>query len=367
MKLLMISGDRSILAGKKGPFAATLEGLSKEFERIDVITPRVTKAAKVEVPANVFFHPSTRGLWYQYTWAFRTGRALISAHRHDVMTVHEYPPFYNGCAAWLLSRATGIPYALEIHHIVGWPTAASGSEVLGRILSRLFLPIESWGATSIRVVNSTMRQLLTRWWIPQKKIAVVPSFYLDRAALSAVTQREKKFDVVFAGRMVANKGLLELLRAMALLPGSTLLLLGDGSERGRSEAEAKKLGITDRVTFAGWQNSQETLWSAMTQAKVAVMSSKSEGGPRVALEAMALGLPLVATRVGVLPDVIRDGENGVFTTGSPQDIAAKLRTLLRDDAERTHISEAAPKILDTFDGQKLLKGYADFLKGLAHL
>ena len=368
MKLLMISGDRSILAGKEGPFAVTLAGLAKEFDRIDVITPKAMTGMRAEegiVPSNVFFHPSPSGLWYQCTWAFRTGLQLIRTHHHDVMTVHEYPPFYNGSAAWLLRRWTGIPYALEIHHIVGWPKAANFTEAVWWFWSRVFLPIEALGANKIRTVNTTVQNLLARWWISKKKIEVVPSFYLDHAALTSVKKLDQKFDVVFAGRLVSNKGLTELLRAMTMLPGTSLLLLGDGPELERAKQEAQAVGITDRVTFAGWQKTQSDLWSAMTQAKVAVMSSKSEGGPRIALEAMALGLPLVATKVGVMPDVITDHENGLFTSGSPQDIASKIRTLLRDESLRAHIAQNAPKILEKFDGTKLLHEYAQFLQSLS--
>lgn len=379
MKLLMISGDRSILAGKRGPFVATLEGLSKEFERIDVIVPRSSKGqvpgskdsfgtshlAPGTLPPNIFFYPNPKGLWYQTTWAFRTGLSLIRTHHHDVMTVHEFPPFYNGSAAWLLQRWTGIPYALEIHHIVGWPKPANAAEVIWRLWSRMFLPIEALSSTKIRVVNKTVGNKLARWWISKKKISVVPSFYLDHAALASITARQKKYDMVFAGRLAPNKGIGELLKAMALLADQTLLILGDGPDREKYQAEAKNLGVQSRVEFRGWQATSQDLWSAMTEAHVCVMPSKSEGGPRIALEAMALGLPLVATRVGVMPDVLEDHENGLFTSGTPADIAAKVRTLLRDESLRMHIAQNAPKILDQFDGKKLLKDYAQFLKNLA--
>lgn len=357
---------------------STLEGLSKEFERIDVIVPRSSKGQVPgskdslgtsnlvlgTLPKNIFFHENPRGLWYQTTWAFRTGVALIREHHHDVMTVHEFPPFYNGTAAWLIKRWTGISYALEIHHIVGWPKAATIAEVICYFWSWIFLPIEAWSATKIRVVNHTVGRKLARWWISKKKIVVVPSFYLDHASLTSITQRPKKYDVVFAGRLAPNKGLSELLKAMALLSDQTLLILG-GGELEKYRTEAKNLGVISRTEFRGWQETPQELWSAMTEAHVCVMPSKSEGGPRIALEAMALGLPIVATKVGVMPDVITDHENGLFTSGTPADIAAKVRTLLRDESLRTHIAEQAPKILGQFDGELLLKSYAHFLKALS--
>ncbi len=365
MNLLMLSGDRSILAGKRGPFVATLEGLSKEFERIDVICPRSEKGTPVSLPSNVYFHPNPKGLLYQRSWAFRTGLALIREHHHGAMAVHEFPPFYNGSAAWMLKRWTGIPYALEIHHIVGWPKAGNALEAVSRVWSRIMLPLEALSAKKIRVVNKTVGSKLARWWISKKKITVVPSFYLDHTALTSISARPKKYDVVFAGRLAPNKGLSELLKAMALLADQTLLILGDGPDREKYLTEAKNLGVISRVEFRGWQATPQDLWSAMTEAHVCVMPSKSEGGPRIALEAMALGLPLVATRVGVMPDVIEDHENGLFTSGAPADIAAKVRTILRDESLRMHIAQNAPKILEQFDGKKLLKDYAHFLQSLA--
>src|SRR3989338_387984 len=100
MRLLMISGDRSILQGKKGAFWYMLEEFRKHWERIDVICPKsaphphlLPKGEGISPFENVFFHSSPHGLWYQPRWIVKTGKALIREHRHDVMSVHEYPPF----------------------------------------------------------------------------------------------------------------------------------------------------------------------------------------------------------------------------------------------------------------------------------
>ncbi len=367
MKLLMISGDRSILQGKKGAFWYTLEEFRKHWERIDIVTPRMTEKSekrkeKSDPFEHVFFHPSPTSLWGQPHWIQQKGKELIAAHHHDVMTVHDYPPFYNGIGARQLSRATGVPYVLEVHHIVGHPVAASLTEWLGGAASCWQLPKNAFGAAAVRTVNGGVKKVLTRWGIPAEKIHVVPSFYLDADALKPDPSVSKQYDIVFCARLVANKGLAELLHAVRSLRGITLLVIGDGPERARSEALARKLGITDRVTFAGWLPDQPAVINTMQSGKVFVMNSKSEGGPRVALEAMACGMPVISTRVGVMPDVIQNEVNGVFTDGDPEHLALTIMSLLGNDAKREVMGKEATKITERFERRKLIGEYAEFLQ-----
>ncbi len=397
MKLLMISGDRSVPRGKKGAFWNTLRGFSKEWERIDVICPAApelrvascelresrdpTSQARHPQPdirhfsddgiqvspdfPNVFFHPCPRGLWYQPRWILRCGSDLVRRHAHGVMTVHEYPPFYNGLGAFLLHRRMGVPYCLEIHHVVGDPVPSSLGERVGRLLTRLLIRADASHARAVRTVNEGVRSRLVSWGVPGDKVRVVPSFYLDPATFVARPGAGKTFDVAFCARLVANKGLPETLEALRLLPGRTLLVLGDGPllEAARRAADAPEL--SGRVTFRGWVADQSALMEELRSARVFVMNSRSEGGPRVALEAMACGLPVVATRVGVMSDVIVDGANGLLTDGTPGDLAAKLSLLLERPELAARIGDEARRVLDRFDGSALLAGYASFLRGLA--
>lgn len=373
MRLLMISGDRSLLLGRKAAFWYTLEELRKHFERIDIICPRVrTKAgeanrASVSVAgegASVFLHPSPWGLLSQPTWIRKRGEELFREHGFDTMTVHEFPPFYNGIGARSLHRETGIPYALEIHHIVGVPRAATWSEAVGRSASQLFLRFDAAHAAKVRVVNRTVRSLLGRWGVPEEKIAIVPSFYLDLDKESRLRKPPASYDCSFCGRLVPNKGLSTLLRAVAMIPECRLLIVGDGPERSKLEGLARSLGMEERVTFLGWLSRNEDVFQAIQTARIFVMNSLSEGGPRSVLEAMACGMPVIATNVGIVPDVIRDGENGVITDGTPGDLAEKIRYLLQDDAFREKIGSAAREIAARFERRTLITAYAEFLKSL---
>lgn len=373
MNLLMISGDRSVPAGKKGAFWYTLESLSKHWDRIDIICPRPDTGINISNPdaltffGNVHFHPATTGLWQQSEWIFKKGMQLHALFHHAVMTVHEYPPFYNGSGARrLLKKLSHIGSVLEVHHIVGSPTPASLAERIGKIWSRWQLPAESHAFNAVRTVSKTTAQELLSWGISKSKVFVVPSFYLDHQMFASIQHpTTKQYDVAFCGRLVSNKGLDGVLRAIAKVPGSTLLIIGDGPEREKYEALARQLDIAERVEFRGWLATQEDVLHALVQAKIFVMNSQSEGGPRVALEAMACGLPIISTKVGVMPEVIDEGKNGLFTTGEPQDLAAQISVLLRDADLRTRLGNEAKGVLDRFEREKLIANYARFLQSVA--
>lgn len=367
MKLLMISGDRSILAGKKGAFWYTLEQFAKEWDRIDVICPRAIKEEAPRVQfGNVYFHPCPHGLVRQAGWIVRVGKALIAEHHHDVMTVHEYPPFYNGIGARSLTAATGVSHVLEIHHIVGYPVPASFSEWIGYWMSRAYLPWAARGAARIRTVSKSVAQALRRFYVPASKIVVVPSFYLDHALFaSSGDVPAAQYDLVFCARLVPNKGLRSVLDALVLLPQATLLVIGDGPQRAAMERYAGTLGIAHRVEFRGWVSESRDVLRAIRSARIFVMASSSEGGPRIVLEAMAAGMPVIATKVGVVPEVIHDRENGLYTSGTPEDLAEKARMLLSDESLRRSMGEQARRVLEQFERGTLVRRYAALLQEVA--
>lgn len=365
MNLLMISGDRSLPAGKAGPFLQTLKGLSGTFDRIDILCPRVASVVRhPELPANVTFFASSESLLGQPRFIVEKGAALHAEHHYGVMTVHEYPPFYNGLGARSLHQKTGIPFVLEVHHVVGWPVAADFKEWIGRLLSRFYLPWAAKRAAAVRVVNRTAATLLAQWGVAKEKIRIVPSFYLDSAILSPASAKPT-VDVAFCARLVSNKGIDAFLKAMKLLPDASAVIIGDGPMRASAEQYVQKHGMQDRVRFTGWLPAPADVINAMKSTKVFVMCSKSEGGPRVLLEAMACGIPVIATQVGIVPELI-NGENGLLTTGEPADIAAKVRSLLLDDGWRVEIGKTArAAVLPRFDKETTLPAYAAFLQSLS--
>lgn len=150
--------------------------------------------------------------------------------------------------------------------------------------------------------------------------------------------------VLFLGRIRDKKGVFDLLEAMAVvrrsMPAAELVLAGDGDvELVRQRAAA--LGLGDAVRLPGWLEG-EAKFEAIRRSDVMALPSYFEGFPIGVLEAMAMGSLVVATRVGGIPDLIRDGENGLLLeAGDVAALARQLEAGLTDRAHRARMVERA--------------------------
>jgi glycosyltransferase involved in cell wall biosynthesis len=132
--------------------------------------------------------------------------------------------------------------------------------------------------------------------------------------------------------LAPEKGYDVLIRAMTELPGCCLVLLGEGPERARLTKLARQLGVEDRVELAGWIPSP---WTDHFRFDVIAVPSSFEGFGLVAVEALLAGIPVVASRVGGLAEIVHDGETGLLVEpGDPSALAHALRELLIDPARR---------------------------------
>jgi len=154
-----------------------------------------------------------------------------------------------------------------------------------------------------------------------------------------------EFRVVTVGRLVELKDHAAVLTALATLrkavPGSCLLVVGEGSERGTLETLARSLAISDSVTFTGEVPHGRVL-DILAGCDIFVLASHSEGMPNAVLEAMAAGLAVVATSVGGVPELSRDGETGILVPpGDRVALAEALATLAADPELRARLGAAA--------------------------
>jgi len=156
--------------------------------------------------------------------------------------------------------------------------------------------------------------------------------------------------LVCTGRMVAAKGHRILLQALASLDLSgfefTCALIGDGPERRSLTDLSIQLGIAERVRFLGAMGHAETL-AEVAKGEVFVLASFAEGLPIALMEAMALGLTCVSTTIAAIPELIRDGENGILVSpANPEALGKALVELAGDVARRQRLRQRARETVE---------------------
>ncbi len=156
---------------------------------------------------------------------------------------------------------------------------------------------------------------------------------LDRFPFRGVVPLTHRIGAI--GRLEKQKDWPTFLRAAAQLlksrPGVEFEIVGEGSERARLEGLARQLGIAGSVRFAGTRSDVEGFLTTLDQFW---LTSTWEGTPNVVLEAMAVGVPVLATRVGGVPELIEDGRTGMLVEpGAPSSLVARSVHLFEDPAE----------------------------------
>jgi glycosyltransferase involved in cell wall biosynthesis len=156
--------------------------------------------------------------------------------------------------------------------------------------------------------------------------------------------RRERLRVICVGRLSPEKGHIGLLEAFAAVRkrgrDAELLLVGDGPERERIERRISELGLGSAVIMRGRLSEADTL-TEIAGSDVLVLASFMEGLPVVLMEAMALGLPVVAPRVAGVPELVQDGVHGfLFAPAAWDELAEGLDKLLADGALRARLSQA---------------------------
>lgn len=190
------------------------------------------------------------------------------------------------------------------------------------------------------VVPSEYLAALARRWADSERIEVVPNPAPD--VVPAVVEPEPGL-FVFAGRLTRQKALGTALEAVGRVPDARLVVVGDGPDR--EELERRAAALDGRIEFRGALPRDETL-RVVSGAFAAVLSSDWENLPHAAVEALALGVPVVATAVGGVPEVVHDGENGLLVPpGRPDELAAALGRLVTEPGLRDRLAAgAAPSV-----------------------
>jgi glycosyltransferase involved in cell wall biosynthesis len=291
---------------------------------------------------------------------------LCRRKRYDVIHVHWPLPL--ALFGWAAQRARPARlvttfYGVELRWVKGALPFLKG-----------FL---AWAARrSDRVVaisNYTAGELRELADVP---IEVIPyTISLPEAAPAPSMSQDGTGPVLFVGRLVERKGVAHLVEAIARLAGGSagprLEIVGEGPERTGLEALAQRLGVADRVVFRGKIPPAE-LQASYARAAVCVLPSvldargDTEGLGVVLLEAMNHGTPVIASRIGGIPDIVEDGVSGLLVPpGDADALAAALRRLRDDPALARRLGEAGRRRLrEQFSWPAIVQRWLDLYTGL---
>jgi succinoglycan biosynthesis protein ExoA len=272
-----------------------------------------------------------RGRWDRE--AVRNLRGVVEQNGVDAIHAHGYKAdFY----AWAAARGSRTALVATCHN---WPNKRPlmrGYAALDRLVLRRY--------DAVAAVSPTVAALLGRWGVKAREIANgvdAERFRSGEPALRRELAGADGFLVGFVGRLVPAKGGAVLMeaaqRVLAEAPEARFVFVGDGEARGEWQELAARLGIDRSVVFTGVRRDMPEVYASLD---VMALPSLDEAMPMCVLEAMAAGVPVVATRVGGVPELIVPGETGeLVEPGEPAGLANAILRLLGDRAEARRLGE----------------------------
>jgi len=211
----------------------------------------------------------------------------------------------------------------------------------GNFIDKFGIPLKRINLLFFNNIILYSPQLITSWHLTpyRHKILIAHEHFLDFTTFTVTTPYPDRPPLIgYIGRLSAEKGVQHFVQAFPAIFSEhqdlRVLIGGDGQLKDNIKASLEVQKITDRVDLPGWI-SHDDLPKYLNQLRLLVLPSYTEGLPNIMLEAMACGTPVLATPVGAIPDVIRDGETGfIMEDNSPECIARNvMRALTHPDLE----------------------------------
>lgn len=246
------------------------------------------------------------------------------------------------------------------------PVRASGRRGLGRQPPRghrLFDFLEQVvnRLTDLVVCNAeaVARETEEADGVPPGKIRVIPNG-IDLPPPAPAVDRQPPTGVTVAN-LIAYKGHADLVAALALMEQPPpVRLVGEGPERERLEAMVAAAALEDVVTLVGFHPRPEEV---IAGSQFAVLPSHEEGFPNAVLEAMAAGLPVVATRVGGVPELVADGVTGLLVPPSdPPALARAIGTVASDPDLRVRLGSQARRAVEPLSWPRCVDAHLDLYR-----
>ena len=293
---------------------------------------------------------------YDFRGVFKIVR-LINSNNYDIIHVHLFPADIFAAIASLFTKKR-TKFVFSEHSVFN-----------RRRSNKIFKRIDNFTYSryaKIVCVSEKVKESLIGWIseIAHKMVVIRNAVPVGKMG----DKKESVYDILFVGRLERAKGVDVLFEAIKLLETKydrklKVAIIGDGSLNEELKGIAERLNISESVEFLGVRKDISDL---MRKSKIFVLPSRWEGLPMVILEAMALGMPVVATKVGGIPEVIEDGKDGILVEPeNPERLANSIFRLLDDDGLRSLFSSNAyRKIKEEYSIEKYTKTLLGLYKEL---
>jgi len=313
---------------------------------------------EVEVPSYPLFeHPP-----YNLALSVAIQNAV---EQYDLDLVHAHYAVPHATSAWIAKEMLGRDGFRIVTTLHGTDITLVGQDPSFHRVTQFSIR-KSDGLTAVS--EFLRRETHVHFDIPLDSIRVIPNFVdLDKYRRDAYPchrsklAREGEKIVTHISNFRSVKRVDDVVRVFSRIARevpSRLLLVGDGPDRGKAHDVAEDEGIVDRVLFLGKQNSVAELLSC---TDLFLLTSELEAFGLVALEAMACGAPVVATRTGGVPEVVEDGVSGVLAdVGDIDAMAAAAIELLTDDERWQSFSREARRAAERFSADRVVSEYESY-------
>ena len=372
MHILIINSEYPPIGGGAGNASANLaRRLASMGHNISVVTSRFDDLPYQETDVNltIFRIPSLRRK-QDRSGALEQIIFILSASFWTLGLVRQIKP--NATLAFFGVPSGAVALSLKVIYRIPYIISLRGGDVPGfrpydfgmyhKLISPLLRLI--WRHASAIVANSNGLRDLAMKFDSRFEIPVIPNG-VDLEVYEPVAYGDTPPRLFSVGRIVHQKGLDLAMRALSGLQdlGWEWRIAGDGPQLDFLKSLAQKLGIADRVYFLGWQ-SREQLIEQYQWSNLFLFPSRHEGMPNAVLEAMASGLPVIASRIAGSEELVVDGETGIlFATEDVEALRVALHKLLTDAPLRQKMGKASRRrVEEHYSWESTARQYALLLE-----
>jgi glycosyltransferase involved in cell wall biosynthesis len=353
-KVLVVGRDPNLLKTDSAVFnrARDYAGLLREYH----IVLAGTEKDSPKSFGNLFLWPTgSSSILFAWFDALRLGRKIIKERQIQLIDAQDTGEA--GVAAFLLSRVAGIPFRVQIHTDIFSPyyRRASWKERVRYWLAKFLIP----RASCVRVVSARIKSSLfqakpgTCFRPSLGRVTILPIFtdtakFFQAGRDPATDERFRNYDfkMMAVGRFVDKEKnfsmLIEMMRKfVGLCPKALLVLVGDGPDKNNYQSAVSSYQLQKNVIIEPWRSDLNSFYKSFD---LYLLSSNFEGWGRTVVEAMASGLPVVMTDVGLAGEMAKDGLNArVVPVGDSDRFFKAIRELWQDPTSRRRLARAGRK------------------------